>query len=45
MKKYFITSDTHGFYIPLIRELDKKRFDLKNKDHILVLCGDLFDIY
>ncbi len=43
MKKYFITSDTHSYFIPLIEELDKKGFDKNNKDHILVLCGDLFD--
>ena len=43
MKQYFIVSDTHSFYTPLIKELNKKGFDINNKDHILILCGDLFD--
>ena len=43
MKKYFIVSDTHSFYSVLINELNKKGFDINNKDHILILCGDLFD--
>ena len=43
MKKYFITSDTHSFYVPFIFELYKKGFDVNNKEHILILCGDLFD--
>ena len=43
MKKYFITSDTHSFYNELIHELNKKGFDVTNKEHILILCGDLFD--
>lgn len=43
MKKYFITSDTHSFYNELIKELNKKGFDLNNNEHIFVLCGDLFD--
>lgn len=43
MKKYFITSDTHSFYDSLIKELNKNGYDIDNNDHILVLCGDLFD--
>ncbi len=43
MKKYFIVSDTHSFYNALIKELNKKGFNINNKDHILMLCGDLFD--
>ena len=42
-KKYFITSDVHGFYSILKKELNKKKFDIKNPDHILVVAGDLFD--
>lgn len=41
--KYFICSDIHGFYSILRQELKKKRFSLKNPNHILVICGDLFD--
>lgn len=43
MKKYFITSDIHSFYAPFIKELNRKGFDIENKEHILVVCGDLFD--
>ena len=42
-KTYFIVSDVHGFYSILKKELKKKKFDLKNPDHILVVAGDLFD--
>lgn len=40
---YFITSDVHSFYNELITALDEKGFDKNNKDHILIICGDLFD--
>ena len=43
MKKYFITSDVHSFYDELCVALDKNGFDTNNNNHILVLCGDLFD--
>ncbi len=43
MKKYFITSDIHSFYTPFIKELTKKSFDINNEEHILVICGDIFD--
>lgn len=43
MKTYFVVSDVHGFYTPLLDELNKKGFDINNKEHILLLCGDLFD--
>lgn len=43
MKKYFITSDIHSFYTPLIKELNKKGFDRLNPEHVLVVCGDVFD--
>lgn len=43
MKKYFITSDTHGFYSELKQALDESGFDIKNSEHTFVLCGDLFD--
>lgn len=41
--KYFITSDIHSFYTPLKTELDKSGFDINNSDHILIICGDIFD--
>ena len=43
MKKYFIISDIHGFYYEFLDALHKKGFDPKMKNHILVICGDLFD--
>ena len=43
MKKYFITSDIHSFYTPLITALEKKGFDVNNPEHILVVLGDVFD--
>ena len=43
MKKYFIISDIHSFYDEMIRCLSKSGFDANNQDHILVVCGDIFD--
>ena len=43
MKKYFVMSDIHSFYDEMITALKLKGFDDKNPDHMLVVCGDLFD--
>lgn len=43
MKKYFVMSDIHSFYNEMITALKLKGFDDKNPNHILVVCGDLFD--
>ena len=43
MNKYFVASDIHSFYTPFIKELNKTGFDLNNEEHILIICGDLFD--
>ena len=43
MKKYFIVSDIHSFYTPLITALEKNGFDMNNPEHILVVLGDVFD--
>lgn len=43
MKKYFVASDIHSFYTPFVKELNKTSFDLNNEEHILIICGDLFD--
>ena len=43
MKKYFVMSDIHSFYNEMITALKLKGFDDKNPDHILIVCGDLFD--
>lgn len=42
-KKYFIVSDIHSFYTALVTNLTKAGFDKENKDHILIVCGDIFD--
>ena len=43
MKTYFVVSDTHSFYTPLKKALWQAGFRRTNKDHILIVCGDLFD--
>ena len=42
-KKYFITSDVHSFFDELMVALNEKGFDMDNNDHILCICGDLYD--
>lgn len=41
--RYFIVSDVHGFFSPLKSALEKAGFNPKNKNHTLVINGDLFD--
>ena len=41
--KYFVVSDIHSFYVELKRALDKAGFNKRNKDHTLIVCGDIFD--
>lgn len=43
MIKYFCVSDIHSFYQPLIDALNSKGFELDNKAHKIILCGDAFD--
>lgn len=43
MKKYFVTSDIHGFYDEFMTSLDRAGFNIINPNHILVICGDIFD--
>ena len=43
MKKYFVISDIHGFYSVLKKELKKVGFYINNPEHILIVCGDIFD--
>lgn len=43
MKKYFVMSDIHSFYDEMMTALNKNQFDITNTNHILVICGDLFD--
>ena len=43
MKTYFACSDIHSFYQPLIQALNKAGFEKDNPEHILIVCGDIFD--
>ena len=42
-KKYFVASDIHSFFTVYYNALLEKQFDINNSDHILIICGDLFD--
>lgn len=41
--KFFVLSDVHSFYEPMMAALEKNGFDINNPDHHIVICGDLFD--
>lgn len=41
--KYFLVSDIHSFYFELMASLKTAGFDKKNKNHTLIVLGDLFD--
>ena len=43
MPKLFVTSDIHSYIAPLKESLDRAGFDPNNKDHWLIVCGDVFD--
>lgn len=43
MLKYFCSADIHSFFDEWIIALRNKGFDLKNPDHKIIVCGDLFD--
>ncbi len=43
MKEYFILSDIHSHYDLLINALSKSNFDTENKNHILLIAGDVLD--
>lgn len=43
MKKYFVVSDIHGYFDIFHDALLKAGFEDKNTDHILIVCGDIFD--
>ncbi|MCR4662086.1 MAG: metallophosphoesterase [Clostridia bacterium] len=40
--KYFVVSDIHDHFDLLKDVLDKNGFDINNKDHKLIVCGDAF---
>ena len=42
-KKIFAVSDIHGHYTQMKRALDEVGFIANNEQHLLIVCGDLFD--
>lgn len=42
-KKYFVVSDIHSFCRELKKGLKQAGFDKDNPDHVLIVCGDVFD--
>lgn len=42
-KKIFTISDIHGHYIETIKSLKEAGWDENNSNHLLIVCGDLFD--
>lgn len=43
MKTYFAASDIHSFHWEWMQALSNAGFDLNNPEHIIIVCGDLFD--
>lgn len=41
--KLFVTSDVHSFFTVMHTELKRKGFEENNPDHLLIICGDVFD--
>lgn len=41
--KLFCTSDIHGFYDELIEALNNAGFNPNNPEHMLIVCGDVWD--
>lgn len=41
--KYFVTSDVHSCFNELMIALDNAGFKKDNPEHVLCVCGDLFD--
>lgn len=41
--KYFVISDIHSGYTPMINALKENGFDKYNDNHTLIVCGDIFD--
>lgn len=41
--KFFIISDVHSFYTPMINALNEAGFEKDNPNHWLISCGDNFD--
>ena len=43
MPKFFVISDIHSAYTPMVKALKEAGFNVNNPDHKIILCGDLFD--
>jgi len=43
MKKYFVISDIHSFASIMKNALKDNGYDKENPEHILIVCGDVFD--
>lgn len=41
--KLFVCSDLHGFYTYFKQALEEKGFEKDDPNHLLIVCGDLFD--
>lgn len=41
--KYFVLADVHSFYDNTIDTLSASGFDIDNKEHRVILCGDMLD--
>ena len=41
--KLFVVSDVHSFFTPFKQALDEVGFESGNDEHLLVVCGDLYD--
>lgn len=42
-KTYFVVSDVHSYYTPMKKALDEAGYDSNNENHIIIMCGDMFD--
>ena len=41
--KYYVVSDVHGFYTPLVEALTEAGFFKETEPHKLIVCGDMMD--
>lgn len=41
--KLFVISDIHGHFSEMQKALSEAGFEKNNKEHLLIICGDLFD--
>lgn len=43
MKKYFVVADIHSYYDQMLKALQRAGFNIADPEHILIVCGDIFD--